>query len=98
MQVDVEVIILPTRAMDHIMEALAPIMAPQVQLQSQLATGHIILVAPDTGTGARITSGGQVTGRGGVVSKSGFTVITLCGDTRPACSLAGVPGQRATKL
>ena len=63
-QADVEVITLPTRAMAPIMEAMAlvPIMAPQVQLLSQLATGHTIGVAPDTGMEARITSGGQVTG------------------------------------
>ena len=83
MQADVEVITLPTRVMAPIMEALAPIMAPQVQLQSQLATGHTIGVAPDTGTEARITSGGQVTGRGGTVSKSGFTAITSFADTKP---------------
>ena len=83
MQADVEVIILPTRVMAPIMEALAPIMAPQVQLQSQLATGHTIGVAPDTGMEARITYGGQVTGRDGTASKSGFTAITSCADTKP---------------
>ena len=57
-----EVITLPTRVTALIMEAMVLIMAPQVQLQSQLATGHTIVVAPDTGTEARITSGGQVTG------------------------------------
>jgi hypothetical protein len=81
----VEVITLPTRVMAPLMEAmaLAPIMAPQVQLQSQLATGHTIGVAPDTGMEARITSGGQVTGRDGTASKSGFTAITSCADTKP---------------
>ena len=85
MQAGVEVITLPTPAMDRIMEATAaaPIMAPQVQLQSQLATGHTMLVVPDIGTEARITSGGQVTGPGGTVSKSGFTAITSCADTKP---------------
>ena len=85
MQAGVEVITLPTRAMAPIMEATAaaPIMAPQVQLQSQLATGHTMFVAPDTGTEARITSGGQVTGRIGTASKSGFTAITSCADTKP---------------
>ena len=83
MQADVEVITLPTRVMAPIMEALAPIMAPQVQLQSQLATGHTIGVAPDTGMEARITSGDQVTGRTGTAGKSGFTAITSCADTKP---------------
>ena len=92
-----EVITLPTRVMAPIMEALAPIMAPQVQLQSQLATGHTIGVAPDTGMEARITYGGQVTGRDGTASKSGFTAITSCADTNAACCLAAQPGQRATK-
>ena len=80
-----EVITLPTRVMAPTMEAmaLAPIMAPQVQLQSQLATGHTIGVAPDTGMEARITSGGQVTGRDGTASKSGFTAITSRADTKP---------------
>ena len=78
MQAGVEVITLPTRVMAPIMEAmaLALIMAPQVQLQSQLAIGHTIGVAPDTGTEARITSGDQVTGRTGTAGKSGFTAIT----------------------
>ena len=93
MQADVEVITLPTRVMAPIMEALAPIMAPQVQLQSQLATGHTIGVAPDTGMEARITYGGQVTGRDGTASKSGFTAIMSCADTNAACCLAGQPGQ-----
>lgn len=55
---------MPIRVMAPTMEAmaLAPIMAPQVQLQSQLATGHTIVVAPATGMEARITSGDQVTG------------------------------------
>ena len=90
MQAGVEVITVPTRAMAPIMEALAPtmealapIMARQVQLQSQLATGHTMFVAPDIGTEARITSGGQVTGLDGTVSKSGFTAITSCADTKP---------------
>ena len=83
MQADVEVITLPTRVMAPIMEALAPIMAPQVQLQSQLATGHTIGVAPDTGMEARITSGDQVTGRTGTAGKSGFMAITSCADTKP---------------
>ena len=90
-----EVITLPPQAMAPIMEAmgLVPIMAPQVQLQSQLATGHTIGVAPDTGMEARITYGGQVTGRDGTASKSGFTAITSCADTNAACCLAGQPGQ-----
>jgi hypothetical protein len=81
----VEVITLPTRVMAPIMEAmaLALIMAPQVQLQSQLATARTIVVAPDTGTEARITSGDQVTGRTGTAGKSGFTAITSCADTKP---------------
>jgi hypothetical protein len=83
----VEVITPLTRAMGPIMEVMAPIMVPQVQLQSQLATGHTMFVALATITGARITSGGQVTGRGGAVSKSGFTAITSCADTKP-CRLA----------
>jgi hypothetical protein len=84
-QAGVEVITPPTRAMAPILEdmALAPIMDPQVQLQSQLATGHTTFVAPDTITGARITSGGRVTGCGGTVSKSGFTAITSCADIKP---------------
>lgn len=78
-----EVITPLTRAMGPIMEVMAPIMVPQVQLQSQWATGHIMFVALDTITEARITSGDQVTGLGGTVSKSGFTAITLCVDTKP---------------
>lgn len=77
-----EVITLPTRAMALIMEAPVPIMAPPVQLQSKLATDPTMFGAPDTGTEARITSGGQVTGRGGTVSKSGFTAITWCAGTK----------------
>jgi hypothetical protein len=81
----VEVITQPTRAMAPIMEAmaLAPIMALQVQLQSQLATGHTIVVAPATGMEARITSGDQVTGRTGTAGKSGFMAITSCADIKP---------------
>ena len=80
-----EVITLPTRVMAPTMEAmaLAPIMAPQVQLQSQLAIGHTIVVAPATGMEARITSGDQVTGRTGTAGKSGFMAITSCADTKP---------------
>lgn len=80
-----EVITLPTRAMAPIMEAmaLAPIMVPRVQLQSQLATGHTIVVAPATGMEERITSGDQVTGRIGTAGKSGFTAITSRADTKP---------------
>ena len=79
--------------MAPLMEAMAPIMGPQVLSQSQLATGHTIGVAPDTGMEARITYGGQVTGRDGTASKSGFTAITSCADTNAACCLAGQPGQ-----
>jgi hypothetical protein len=84
-QAGVEVITLPTQAMAPIMEATAagPIMAPQGQLQSPLATGPTMFGARDTGTEAPITSGGQVTGCGGTVSKSGFTAITSCADTKP---------------
>ena len=85
MQAGVEVTTLPTQAMAPIMEATAaaPIMAPQVQLRSLLATGPTMFGAQDIGTEARITSGGQVTGCGGTVSKSGFMAITLCADTEP---------------
>jgi hypothetical protein len=41
----------------------------------------LTIAVPVTGTGARITSGNQVTGHGGTVSKSGSVAITSYADT-----------------
>jgi hypothetical protein len=82
-------IILPIRGTDlttvpdHIME--------EAQSSSRLAIDRTIVV-PVTGTDARITSGGQGTGRGGTVSKSGSVAITSCEDTE----LRGVQGCAST--
>ena len=53
----------------------------QAPLQSRLATGGIILAALVITWAAPITSGGQGTGDGGTVKKSGSTAITSCEDT-----------------
>jgi hypothetical protein len=41
----------------------------------------LTIAVPVTGMDARITSGNQVTGHGGTVSKSGSVAITSCEDT-----------------
>jgi hypothetical protein len=77
-QLAVKAIILPTPGTDlttargHITE--------EAQSWSQLAI-DLTIVVPDTGTDARITSGDQVTGHGGMVSKYGSVAITSCEDT-----------------
>ncbi len=86
-----KVITLATRATDRIPGDMDLIMALRVQLQSQSATGHTMFAGPDIGMEARITSGGQVTGRGEMAGKSGFTAITLCADTKPRSRNAESP-------
>ena len=64
------------------MEDMDLITAPRLRFPSQSATGRTMFVVRDIGTEARTTSGDQDIGRGDMVSKSGFTAITRCGDTR----------------
>jgi hypothetical protein len=54
----------------------------EVQSWSQLAIDRIIVV-PDTGMAARITSGNPATGHGGTGSECGSVVITSCEGTKP---------------
>jgi hypothetical protein len=68
----------------------------EAQSWSPLAIDLIIAV-PVTGTDERITSGNQVTGHGGMVSKYGSAAITSCEDTEPRSSASpprhGLPGR-----
>ena len=77
--------------------AAAPIMAPQVRLQSPLATDLTIEVL-DIGMDAHITCGNRVTGYGEMASKCGFVAITSCEDTEPregsiGATSAGLPNR-----
>ena len=57
----------------------------------------LTIAVPVTGTDARITSGNQVTGHGGTVSKYGSAAITSCEDTEPRANTedtsAGLPSR-----
>jgi hypothetical protein len=91
-------------------EATTPL--PQVITDLITAPGHITEEAqswsrlaidltigvPDIGMDARITSGDQVIGYGGMASKCGFVAITSCEDTkrrecRIAATSAGLPSR-----
>jgi len=67
--------------MVRIMEDTGLITVRRDQFLSPSATGLTMFVVRDTGTAGHTTSGDQATGDGAMADRSGFTAITLYGDT-----------------